>query len=88
MVVDLRRRAVGVFSNRHNAEQALHELKNSGFPMETVSVIAQNTKDENDLAGTPVQEKIGDKADEGARVGAISGGTLGGLTGLLVGLST
>ncbi|AFY34685.1 general stress protein [Calothrix sp. PCC 7507] len=86
MVVGVHRRAVGVFSNRRNAEQALHELKHSGFPMDRVSVIARDADREDDIAGTPVQERVGDKADDGAKVGAATGGALGGLTGLLVGL--
>ncbi|WP_017655520.1 general stress protein [Fortiea contorta] len=88
MVVGVHRRAVGVFSHRRNAEQALHELKHSGFPMDRVSVIARDADRKDDIAGTPVQETVGDKADEGAKVGAISGTAVGGLTGLLVGLGT
>lgn len=88
MVVGIHRRSVGVFSHRRDAEQALHELKQSGFPMDRVSVIAQNTDRDDEIAGTPVQEKVGNKADEGATTGAISGGVLGGLGGLLVGLGT
>ncbi|AFZ23999.1 hypothetical protein Cylst_1728 [Cylindrospermum stagnale PCC 7417] len=88
MVVAVRKRAVGVFPHRRDAEEALHELRDSGFPMDRVSVIARDAEHKGDLAGTAVQEKVGDKADEGAKVGAVSGGALGGLTGLLVGLGT
>jgi hypothetical protein len=88
MVVNVRRRAVGVFSNRRNAEEALHELKTTGFAMDRVSVIAKDGSGSDDIAGTQVTEKVGDKADEGATAGAVSGGVLGGLTGLLVGLGT
>ncbi|AUT03992.1 histidine kinase [Nostoc sp. CENA543] len=88
MVVGIHRRSVGVFSHRRDAEAALHELKQSGFPMDRVSVIAQSADRDDEIAGTPVQEKVGNKADEGAATGAISGGVLGGLGGLLVGLGT
>ncbi|MBW4643849.1 MAG: histidine kinase [Goleter apudmare HA4340-LM2] len=88
MVVGVHRRAVGVFSHRQNAEQALHELKHSGFPMDRVSIIARDADRKDDIAGTSVQERVGDKADEGAKVGVATGGVLGGLTGLLVGLGT
>ncbi|MBD2387655.1 histidine kinase [Cylindrospermum sp. FACHB-282] len=88
MVVAVRKRAVGVFPHRRDAEEALHELKNSGFPMDKVSVIARDAEHKGNIAGTEVQEKVGDKADEGAKVGALSGGALGGLTGLLIGLGT
>jgi hypothetical protein len=87
MVLGVRKRAVGIFSHRRDAEDALHELKNSGFAMDRVSVIAQDT-DGGNIAGAEVHEKVGNKADEGASLGAVSGGTLGGLTGLLVGLGT
>jgi hypothetical protein len=88
MVVGVRRRAVGVFPNRRAAEEALHELRNSGFPMDRVSVIARDADGRDDIAGSQVSDRVGDKSDEGARVGAATGGALGGLTGLLVGLGT
>ncbi len=88
MVVGLHKRAVGVFTNRRDAEHALHELRDSSFPMDKISVVAQNTDGDSDIAGAEVREKVGDKSDEGAKVGALSGGALGGLTGLLVGLGT
>jgi hypothetical protein len=81
------KRAVGIFTHRRDAEGALHKLKNSGFSMEHVSVIAQDT-DSNNMSGAEVREKVGNKADEGASLGAATGGTVGGLTGLLVGLGT
>lgn len=88
MVVGLHRRAVGVFSHRRDAEKALNELKHSGFAMDRVSIIAQDTDRNEQIAGSPVREKVGDKSDEGATTGAVAGGALGGLTGLLVGLGT
>ncbi|TVP65259.1 MAG: signal transduction histidine kinase LytS [Nodularia sp. (in: Bacteria)] len=88
MVTTVRRRAVGTFSNRRDAEKALHELKNSGFPMDRVSVIAKDAEHKDDVAGTQVTEKVGNKADDGATAGAVTGGTVGGITGLLVGLGT
>lgn len=88
MVIGIHRRAVGVFPDRRDAEQALHELRNSGFPMERVSVIARHHEDRDEIAGHKVHEKVGDQAEEGAKRGAISGGVVGGITGLLVGLGT
>lgn len=88
MVVSVRKRAIGVFSHRTDVENALHELKNSGFSMDRISVIAKDADRRGDIAGTPVEERIGDKSDEGAATGAVTGGVLGGLTGLLVGLGT
>ncbi|MEB3311198.1 MAG: hypothetical protein VKJ02_13295 [Snowella sp.] len=83
------RRAVGVFSHRRDVESALHEVQDSGFPMQRVSVIKQDNDGRNDRLGTVGQDRDeGNKADEGAAAGAVSGGILGGLTGLLVGLGT
>ncbi len=82
------KRAVGVFSHRRDAENALYELRNSGFPIDRVSVIKRDADRNDDIAGAEVRENVGNKADEGATVGAVSGGVLGGLTGLLVGLGT
>jgi uncharacterized protein (TIGR02271 family) len=87
------RRAIGTFPNRSAAEQALHELRDSGFPMDRVSVIAKDSTRNETIAGADVRDRANDvrdrddnKADDGARVGALSGGALGGLTGLLVGI--
>lgn len=88
MVISVNKRAVGVFSNRRDAEDALYELRESGFPIDRVSVIKQDADRNDDIAGAQVREDIGNKSDEGATVGAVSGGVLGGLTGLLVGLGT
>lgn len=82
------RRAVGVFPNRQAAEHALHELRDSGFAMDRVSVITQDADRQDEIAGADVRDRAGNKSDEGAKVGAVSGGALGGLTGLLVGLGT
>lgn len=82
------RRAVGVFSTRREAEQALHELSASGFNMNHVSVITRDAERNQTTAGADVKGRSGNKADEGAGAGALTGGALGGLTGLLVGLGT
>ncbi len=79
------KRAVGLYYSRDEAEAAVRELKNIGYDMDRVSVIA---KDADPLAGHTTTEKIGNKADEGATTGALTGGALGGITGLLVGLGT
>ena len=87
-------RAIGVFPNRLETENALIEIKSSGFPMRNVSVIGRNTYIGDKVAGVPVHANIDNKidefavADESALDGAVTGGALGGMTGLLVGLST
>ena len=86
MALGDRKRAVGVFPTRREAEHALTELRDSGFPMDRVSVVAKDGDRRDDIAGVETTERIGNKADEGAAKGALTGGALGGLTGLLVGL--
>ena len=79
------KRAVGLYHSRETAEDAVQALKDAGYDMDKVSVIA---KDAAPIAGEETTETIGNKADEGATAGAVTGGALGGITGLLVGLGT
>ncbi|QKQ74135.1 hypothetical protein [Nostoc sp. TCL240-02] len=88
MILSQYQRAVGVFTHRRDAEQALHELRDSGLAMEKVSVVVQNADRNHEIIEGEIKERTGDKADEGATVGGLSGGAVGGLTGLLVGLGT
>ncbi|MCW5316553.1 histidine kinase [Nostoc sp. KVJ3] len=83
------RRAIGVFSHRRDAETALTELRDAGFPMSRVSIIAKDANGQG-IAGIDVDRNAstGNKADDGAKAGAATGGVVGGLTGLLVGLGT
>lgn len=84
------KRAVGLFPRRQDAERALYELRDSGFPMNRVAVVNRDAAYDDKIAETYVHSDIhqseGNKADEGATVGAVSGGVVGALTGLLVGL--
>ncbi|NES96585.1 MAG: histidine kinase [Desertifilum sp. SIO1I2] len=82
------KRAVGVFPTRNATYNALESLRSASFNMERVSVITRDAKHEDDIAGVDVQDKVGNKADEGAAAGALTGGALGGVAGLLVGLGT
>jgi hypothetical protein len=86
MVLHQHKRAIGTFPTRREAEQVLNELQDSGFPMDRVSVIAKGSDHDNEIAGADLSDRVGNKADEGAKKGAVSGGAVGGLTGLLVGL--
>lgn len=90
----LRQRAVGTFSDYETMETALHELKNSGFLMERVSVVGRdiNNQIESTGANTSTIMNVGNLdtdenvAEEGAKTGAVTGSAIGGITGLLVGL--
>ncbi|MBD2356482.1 general stress protein [Tolypothrix sp. FACHB-123] len=82
------KRAVGTFSNRQAAEEALNELRNSGFSMDQVSVLARDTERNEQIAGTQVRDTSDNEAREGAGAGAVTGTVLGGVGGLLVGLGS
>ena len=77
------KRAAGLFYSRDEAEEAVRALKDAGYDMDRVSVIA---KDADKIGGHDTTQEVGNKADEGAATGAVTGGALGGITGLLVGL--
>ncbi|MEH1781634.1 MAG: histidine kinase [Nostoc sp.] len=83
------KRAIGVFSHRRDAEVAIAELRDAGFSLNRVSIIAKDTNGHG-IAGVDVDRSVGtgNKADDGAKAGAATGGVVGGLTGLLVGLGT
>ena len=77
------RRAVGVFQRREDVESALRALKDDGFDMDNVSLLA---KDLDGVEGAEeVTEKHGNEASEGAGIGATTGTVLGGIGGFLVG---
>ncbi|MBW4632024.1 MAG: DUF1269 domain-containing protein [Iphinoe sp. HA4291-MV1] len=88
MALGKHKRAVGVFPTRREAEYALTELREAGFPMNKISIIAKDADRSGDIAGVETQKRVGNKADEGAAAGAVTGATLGGITGLLVGLGS
>ncbi|MFH7024136.1 MAG: general stress protein [Heteroscytonema crispum UTEX LB 1556] len=82
------KRAVGTFPNRQAAEEALNELQNSGFSMDRVSILAKDTEQNEQIAGTQVRDVSDNEAREGAGAGAVTGTVLGGVGGLLVGLGS
>ena len=79
------KRAAGLFYSRDEAEAAVRDLKDVGYDMNNISIVAKNA---DQIGGRDTTEETGNKADDGAATGAVTGGTLGGLTGLLVGLGT
>lgn len=86
------KRAVGTFSSRTEAESALNALRDSGFEMDKVSILAKDTSRNDQIAGVDLQdrnqvkERGNTEAQEGAGIGATTGTVLGGAGGLLVGL--
>ena len=86
--MSLYKRSVGLFYSRDEAERALRALKDDGFDMNRVNVIAKDADRVTKAAGVDVAYDEGNNAAEGAGAGATSGAVLGGIGGLLVGLGT
>lgn len=55
------KRAVGILYKRETAEQALNELKASGFSMDKVSIIAKDAEQGDRIGGAEMSDRIGDK---------------------------
>lgn len=88
MVGNNERRAFGVFSTRQEAEQALNELKDSGFPMDNVSVLARDAEQDEQLSGAQMSDRIGNK-DVGNATGVVGEvATESALGAVLVGLGS
>lgn len=85
------KRAIGIFSDHQDAEQALAELKNQGFPMHKLSVITKSSGDDDSLDsyldGQSVRQPSITRA-EGAKTGAITGSIGVGSIAIIVGLSS
>lgn len=77
----------GAFSSREQTESALIALKETGFSMDKVSVIAREISQDDEIAESE-KEYIRDKTLAGLTKGALTVGTLGSLAGILVGLTT
>lgn len=82
----LQQRAVGTFPTRRDAENALLELRDSGFNMDRISAIAQHPPEQEQLADVKVKSSS-ERAKDAAETGAVMGATTGGMLGLIGSLS-
>jgi uncharacterized membrane protein len=87
MAVGRIQRAVGIFSNRRDAEQALTELRDAGFNMDKVSVIVKNADPNDRIGGADVSDTKDEQIEGGTKAGATAGAVTGGIIGLVGGLS-
>lgn len=88
MVTGAQTRAFGVFSKRETAEIALSELKNSGFPMEKVSIIAKDLAIGDRVGGAKTTDSVGEQ-NVNSPTAVVADLATGGTWGtLLVGLSS
>jgi hypothetical protein len=72
---------LGIFSNRHDAEQAVKRLEDSGYSPKEISIIVKDEAVREELV-----QSTGANVVEGIAQGVTTGGVVGGLVGLLVGL--
>ena len=72
---------VGLFRSQPQAERAIQDLKDAGFPDDRIGVVMRDPERQQQLS-----EDMGTKAGEGAAAGAVSGGVVGGVLGLLAGV--
>ena len=76
-------RAIGLFSTRSEAEAALHRLRDAGFNMDRVSVVAQNDDELTDITAPDAEKDRSEQAKGGAGAGATAGAATGGALGLI-----
>ncbi len=72
---------LGTFSDRTRAENAINQLKDTGYDAKDISVVVKDTQE-----GREVADNTGANVAEGAVSGATTGGALGALAGLLIGI--
>ncbi|HEY9608584.1 general stress protein [Allocoleopsis sp.] len=87
MTVGRIQRAVGIFSNRRDAEDALTELRDAGFDMNKFSVIVKNADANDRIGGAEVSDRKEEQMEGATKTGATTGAVTGGLIGLIGGLS-
>lgn len=83
MTVGRMQHAVGIFSNRRDAEQALTELRDAGFNMDRVSVIVKNADPNDRIGDAGVSDSKAEQIEGGTKAGATSGAVTGGIIGLV-----
>jgi hypothetical protein len=83
MVLGQGKRAIGTFPNRQDAESAINALKTSNFPMNKVSLVAEDASQDEAM---PISQKefIRNRTLKGLGLGALLVGTLGAIVGSLV----
>lgn len=79
--------AIGIFFNHQDAEQALGELRDMGFPMHKISVITKSSDNVDGWNHQGVQQPPITRA-EAAKAGAIAGSVGVGSLTLIVGLTS
>ena len=82
------KRAVGLFAQRERAEQALKELKASGFSMDNVSIVAKDADENSQLGGAQASDQVGNQDIETATSVVADAATTATWGTVLVGLTS
>lgn len=85
MASDQLKHAIGTFPSRQSAEQALNQLRDTGFVMNKIAVIAKDTACNQQLSSAETSERTITRS-EGAASGAVAGGKAGGSLALIGGM--
>lgn len=80
------KRAIGVFSSSDRAEQALKELRDTGFPMNKISVLTKDSAGDKKFSSENLS-KLTFTRSEGVASGATAGAATGGLLALAGGIA-
>lgn len=88
MTVTPQKRAVGTFSNPQKAEQALSEVKASGFLMDNISVIARDANHGDQLTDAEVSDRVGDTKVETATAVIANAANTSAIGSVFVGLTS
>jgi hypothetical protein len=86
---NMARTVVAIYDDFQMANNAVRELVDNGIARDNISIIANNTRGDNETPARTMDEESGKVANEtgaGAGVGAGVGAAIGGIGGLLVGL--
>ncbi|KAA0944265.1 general stress protein [Sporosarcina sp. ANT_H38] len=73
---------IGVYDNEQQAAEVVEDLKEKGYKIEEISVIAKNI---NKLSA--ITQEVKPSTKDGAIAGAVTGGAIG-IAGVIAGLST
>ncbi|WP_017297692.1 general stress protein [Nodosilinea nodulosa] len=79
-------RAVGLFSTRQEAERAMHRLRDTGFHMDRISIVAKSGEGLKDLTSDNANYDPNKPKSEQAKGGATAGVAVGAATGGAIGL--
>ena len=74
------------FNSRFDTIHALQELKNTGFPMEQISVVAKDADHDDQFCEAGMGVRVGETPNRNATFGTLAASMLGAIGGCLVGV--